>query len=224
MYNQSIRLQHKDTSAFLHSYNFTYPHKYETGRYSSQGKNISAPISRLFVRYSYDLMTGTQVVGNMNPDINSYWRILPAGNLTDEIVQQYVKHDDIIRLEHIATGMHLMTHDVASPWTTTNQEITTTNLEIKYNKTLFKVVLDDLTSGQVWSTTIKPVNLVHVETGVGLLVNNRNLPDWGFFHLEVNGNKQSTDKKNFWVATDILGINGKYCSIYVLCILQLISF
>lgn len=135
---------------------------------------------------------------------------MPGGGEPDEIsIQQSVKHEDIIRLEHIGTGRILMTHDVASPWTATNTEFTTTDSEQKYNETLFKVVLKDLTSGNVWSTAMQAVTLVHMKTGVGMMVNNRNLPDWGFFHLEVNGNKLATDKKNLWVATDILGINSK---------------
>lgn len=146
----------------------------------------------------------------MNPDINSYWRLLASDSSSDEKANQYIQHNDIIRLEHIGTGAKLMTHDVAAPWTATNQEITTSNDELHYNATLFRVILGDLSSTTVWSTVINSVNLVHVKTGIGLFCNNKNLPEWGQFNLEVNGNKLGMDKSNYWIATDILGINGKF--------------
>lgn len=143
----------------------------------------------------------------MNPDINSYWRLLAAG--PEEVADQYINHNDIIRLEHIATGGKLMTHNVAAPFTPTNQELTTIYDETYYNDTLFRVVLGDLSFGTTWSTVTKSVNLVHVKTGVGLLCTTKQLPEWGQFHLEVNGNKLAMDVNNYWTATDILGLDGK---------------
>ncbi|GAA5816412.1 hypothetical protein MFLAVUS_009941 [Mucor flavus] len=187
MYNQSVRFQHRKTSAFLHSYHFNYPAMYEDGRFSSQG---------------------AQVVGTTQPDINSYWRILAGSHLAGDGRKQYIKHNDVIQLEHIGTGKLLMTHDVAAPWTPTNQEITTTNDPAKLDDTFFRVVLNDVSSGDLWSTLSKSINLVHVKTNTGLFCTNLNLPEWGNFNLEVNGNKQVLDKNNQWVATDILGINA----------------
>lgn len=112
-------------------------------------------------------------------------------------------------MEHILTGSKLLTHNVASPYTPTNQEVTTTRDESKYNETLFRVILEDLSGGTTWSTIIKGVNLVHVDTGVGLMVNPKPLPDWGLFHFEVNGQKKTMHPSNFWTATDILGIDRK---------------
>ncbi|KAI7890139.1 glycosyltransferase [Mucor mucedo] len=185
MFNQSIKIQHRGTGAFLHSYNLNYPQQYEDGRFSSRGR---------------------QVVGNMNPDINSYWRLVAPGS--EEVANQYIHHNDIVRLEHITTGGKLMTHNVAAPFTPTNQEFTTVYDEIYYNDTLFKVVLGDLSSGTNWNTVINSVNLVHVKTGVGLFCTSKQLPEWGQFHLEVNGNKVAMDVNNYWTATDILGLDA----------------
>ncbi|EPB81558.1 hypothetical protein HMPREF1544_11707 [Mucor circinelloides 1006PhL] len=188
MYNQSIKLQHKETRAFLHSHTLTYPARYEDGRYSSQG---------------------IQVTGNMQPDINSYWRIKPTGPIDETVAaKRPVKHNDIIQLEHIGTGLDLLTHDVASPWMPTNQEFTTTKLAARYNETLFRVELDGYKVNPVWSTLMQSVKLIHVRTGVALWCNNRNLPDWGLNHMEINGNKKSGEERNYWVATDILGLNA----------------
>lgn len=187
MYNQSIRLQHKDTKAFLHGNGLHYPAQYEDGRYSSRG---------------------LQVTGNMQPDIGSYWRIKPGYSEATE-TNVPVKHNDVIRLEHIGSGLDLLTHDVASPWMPTNMEFTLNVQPERYNETLFRVVLDTHSDSEVWSTLLKSVRLVNVKTNVALWCNSRQLPDWGLNQLEVNGNKKSGEAINFWTATDILGLNGK---------------
>lgn len=185
MYNQSIRLQHRDSRAFLHANGLNYPAQYEDGRYSSRG---------------------LQVTGILQPDIGSYWRVKPSHG---EITDIPVRHNDVIRLEHIATGLDLLTHDVAAPWMPTNQEFTLTNQTERYNETLFRVLLDSHKDTDVWNTVMKSVRLVHVKTNVALWCHQRNLPEWGLHHLEVNGNKRSGEPVNFWTATDILGFNGK---------------
>lgn len=123
---------------------------------------------------------------------------------------QYVKNNDVIQLEHIATGSLLLTHDVASPWTRTNQEVTTTKDENRRENTLFKVIINDGDpTEEIWSTLTKSVFLVHAKTNVGLKVHPKELPDWGNFHYEVNGEKNAMLTTNLWVATDILGVDRK---------------
>ncbi|KAI8985200.1 glycosyltransferase family 39 protein [Pilobolus umbonatus] len=183
-YHQSIRLQHTLTKAYLYSHELKYPLRYEDGRISSQGQ---------------------QVVGNMEADFGSYWKIIPTKPTVED---EYVLHGDIIQLEHVVTSTFLLTHDVASPWMPTNQEITTVGPDVRYNETLFKVVLSDTKNGNVWKTMMNPVKLVHVATGIAVWCNHEKLPDWGLYMLEVNGNKKSAEAKNEWIATDIMGINA----------------
>ncbi|OBZ89302.1 Dolichyl-phosphate-mannose--protein mannosyltransferase 4 [Choanephora cucurbitarum] len=187
MYNQVIRLQHRETSAFLHSHSLPYPGQYEDGRYSSQG---------------------IQVTGNPKPDANSYWRIKPTKELDPTSTTHYVRHNDIIQLEHVASQLNLMTHNVAAPLTPTHQEFTVVNHEKHYNDTLFRLELDDAVHSDIWSTMTKSVRLIHVNTGAALWCNSKHLPAWGASHFEVNGNRLASQPKNYWMATEIFGLNA----------------
>ncbi|ORZ03032.1 putative PMT4-dolichyl-phosphate-mannose--protein O-mannosyltransferase [Syncephalastrum racemosum] len=185
-YYDTITLQHRDTDVFLHSHNLHYPLRYDDGRISSQGQ---------------------QVTGVKEKDENCYWRVLPTKEVKeDEKVK--VKHNDVIRLEHIGTNTVLLTHDVASPLLSTNEEITTTAPDTRYNETRFRVVLDDYNNGNTWATWMKGVKLMHVNTNVALWTRDVALPDWGMGQQDVNGNKNVKDKSNFWMATEIKGLNA----------------
>jgi dolichyl-phosphate-mannose-protein mannosyltransferase len=102
-----------------------------------------------------------------------------------------------------------MTRDVAAPLTPTNQEFTVVKDNVKYNDTLFRVILDDSRNSNRWMTHMKQVKLVHINTGVAIWCNDKALPDWGLGHKEVNGNKKSKEDRNYWVATEVQGKNGK---------------
>ncbi|CAG8739794.1 18878_t:CDS:2, partial [Acaulospora morrowiae] len=62
-FNDTITLKHKDTKAFLHSHTARYPRRYEDGRISSAGQ---------------------QVTGYKHADSNNHWRIKPAENFFDQ--------------------------------------------------------------------------------------------------------------------------------------------
>lgn len=129
-----------------------------------------------------------------------------------DMATRKVRNNDIIQLEHITTGSKLLTHDVASPWTRTNQEVTTTKDESKRDGTFFRVIFDDSDPSAFdspWTTLTKSVFLIHAKTNVGLKVHPKALPGWGNFHYEVNGEKNAMLPTNLWVATDILGLDRK---------------
>jgi dolichyl-phosphate-mannose-protein mannosyltransferase len=123
-YYDSITLRHKETKVYLHSHPDRYPLRYEDGRVSSQGQ---------------------QVTGYPHNDTNNHWQILPYTPLQSETGQR-VKIGDIVRLRHLITDSVLLTHDVASPYYPTNQEFTTVNLEEangpRFNDTLFEIKVE----------------------------------------------------------------------------------
>lgn len=153
---------------------------------------------------------GQQVSGIKEPNQDSYWQVIPAA-ISDGKEHQPVVHGDIIRLRHIRTGKMLLTHDVTSPWMPTNQEFTAVEPEERYNETLFKVVVSN---GKVWQTHMTGVQLIHTETNVALWTHRKALPDWGLHYQEVNGNSNIRDKSNYWVAMDIMGLNGKNMAVF----------
>ncbi|RCH97543.1 hypothetical protein CU098_009952 [Rhizopus stolonifer] len=184
-YGDEITMKHKDTNAYLHSHDLHYPLRYEDGRVSSKGQ---------------------QVTGVMESNDNCFWRIKPTEDHQDPT--RPVKNGDIVQLEHVVTGTNLLTHDVASPWMPTNEEITTVPLESRYEETLFKIVFDDEEDNSVLETHMTPFRLIHEDTKVAVWVHNKKLPEWGLGHLEVNGNKNAVDKTNYWVAQEIKGKNA----------------
>lgn len=102
---QVIRLQNAAESIFLHSHPHRIPQTHHDGKVSSNGQ---------------------QVNGYSHADENNTWRILGEGDPLDgdTVEGQLITDGMRIRLLHLATGKLLKTHDVASPLTRTNMEIT----------------------------------------------------------------------------------------------------
>lgn len=185
-YGDEITMKHKDTNAFLHSHDLHYPLRYEDGRVSSKGQ---------------------QVTGVMESNENCFWRIKPIFEVNEDEQPRLVKNGDIIQLEHVVTGTNLLTHDVASPWMPTNEEITTVPLDTRYEETLFKIIFEE-GDQDVFETHMTSFRLIHEDTKVAVWTHNKKLPEWGLGQLEVNGNKNAIDKTNYWSAQEIRGKNA----------------
>ncbi|GAA5800931.1 putative PMT4-dolichyl-phosphate-mannose--protein O-mannosyltransferase [Helicostylum pulchrum] len=189
-YGDEITLKHKDTNAFLHSHDLHYPLRYEDGRVSSKGQQVTAV---------------------MESNDNCFWRIKASTNEGEENDTEegprLVKNGDIIQLEHVVTGTDLLTHDVASPWMPTNEEVTTVPVGTRYAETLFKIIFDD-DDQDTLETHMTSFRLIHEDTKVAIWTHNKKLPDWGLEQLEVNGNKNAIEKTNYWAAQEIRGKNA----------------
>ncbi|KAI9472381.1 MAG: dolichyl-phosphate-mannose--protein mannosyltransferase 4 [Benjaminiella poitrasii] len=186
-YGDEITIRHKDTNAYLHSHDLHYPLRYEDGRVSSKGQQVTAV---------------------MEPNENCYWRIKPTNDTTYTVEDgepRLVKNGDIIQLEHVVTGTNLLTHDVASPYMPTNEEITTVPLDVRYDETLFKIIFEEDNDDTILETHMTSFRLIHEDTKVAVWAHNQKLPEWGLEHLEVNGNKNAIDKTNYWSAQEIKG-------------------
>jgi dolichyl-phosphate-mannose-protein mannosyltransferase len=116
-YGDVITMKHKDTKVYLHSHLDRYPLRYDDGRISSQGQ---------------------QVTGYPHNDTNNHWQVLNPNDMA--VVGQPVKNGDTVRLRHLVTDTILLTHDVASPYYPTNQEFTTVPHDVA-STDLFKVTL-----------------------------------------------------------------------------------
>jgi dolichyl-phosphate-mannose-protein mannosyltransferase len=132
---------------------------------------------------------------------------VPEPTDESEKVEETVKNGDVIRLLHVNTQGHLLTHDVASPLMATNQEFTTfpAHDDSRYNDTLFKVEIDGAKPGLPWKSKSGYFKLMHVPTRVALWTHADNpLPEWAFNQQEVNGNKNLHDRTNIWVVDEII--------------------
>lgn len=184
-YHDSITLRHKETKTYLHSHPDKYPLRYDDGRISSQGQ---------------------QVTGYPFNDTNNHWEILP-GNPGQKSDNTPVRNGDVVQLRHLVTDSYLLTHDVASPYYPTNQEFTTVDQETAFgdrrNDTLFEIRVDNAKPRQEFKSLSGQFRLVHWPTKVAMWTHTTPLPDWAYKQAEINGNKATTQSSNLWYVDEI---------------------
>ena len=186
-YYDSITLRHKETKVYLHSHPDRYPLRYDDGRVSSQGQ---------------------QVTGYPHNDTNNHWQILPVQEFPeDKKLGNHVRHGDVVRLRHVVTDMYLLSHDVASPYFPTNQEFTAVPtadaLGTRVNDTLFELRIEQAKGNAEFKTMSGQFKLIHHPTKVAMWTHTKPLPDWAFKQAEINGNKNVAQSSNIWYADEI---------------------
>ncbi|KAK0122245.1 hypothetical protein ONS95_010496 [Cadophora gregata] len=186
-YYDNIQIKHKETSSFLHSHPDKYPLRYDDGRVSSQGQ---------------------QVTGYPFADANNHWQILPLNS--NEVLGQPVKNNELVRLRHVVTNTMLLSHDVASPYYPTNQEFTTVPMEEavteRYNDTLFEIRIENGKSNQEFKSLSGQFKLIHNPSKVAMWTHTTPLPDWAYKQQEINGNKNLAQSSNVWYVDSIPSI------------------
>jgi dolichyl-phosphate-mannose-protein mannosyltransferase len=186
-YYDTITLRHKETKAFLHSHSAFYPLRYDDGRVSSQGQQVTG--------YPYN-------------DTNNHWQIIPE--VDDKAMGRVVKHRELVRLRHVMTDTILLSHDVASPYYPTNQEFTTVSIADAYGErlpdTLFEVRIENANEGQEFKSIASHFKFIHNPSKVAMWTHTTPLPEWGMKQQEINGNKQIAPSSNVWVVEDIPSI------------------
>ncbi|SCV67439.1 BQ2448_5050 [Microbotryum intermedium] len=185
-YFDTITLQHRTTKAFLHSHPDRYPLKYDDGRISSAGQ---------------------QVTGYPFNDTNNHWIVEPTREIPESGRGRIVRHNDIIKLRHVVTNTTLLTHDVACPTMATNTEFTTWNgvdLAAEPN-THFQLEIEEAHEGSQWMSKSSHFKLIHVPTRVAMWTHtDPALPDWAFKQQEINGNKNLKDRTTLWVVDEVI--------------------
>ena len=186
-YFDNIAMKHKDTKVYLHSHVDKYPLRYDDGRISSQGQ---------------------QVTGYPHNDTNNLWQIIPSKEMEGH--GHPVKNGDVVRFRHLVTDSWLLTHDVASPFYPTNQEFTTVPLEDangkRFNDTLFEIRIENGKNQQQFKTMSSHFKLVHFPSKVAMWTHTTPLPDWGYKQAEINGNKNIAQSSNIWYVEEIPGL------------------
>ncbi|WVQ84065.1 hypothetical protein IAT38_006210 [Cryptococcus sp. DSM 104549] len=184
-YYDTISMRHKDTKQFLHSHPDKYPLRYDDGRISSQGQQVTC--------YPHN-------------DTNNHWQVIPTKEIPETGRGRVVRHNDVIQLLHVNTQTLLLTHDVASPLMPTNQEFTTLSPDNqdRVNDTMFKVLINDAHDGEAWKSLSGHFKLQHVPTKVVLWTHAKALPDWAYKQQEVNGNKNQQDRTTNWFVDEII--------------------
>jgi len=183
-YYDNIQIKHKETHGYLHSHPDKYPLRYDDGRVSSQGQ---------------------QVTGYPYADANNHWQILPLKD--DQVMGHHVKNNEVVRLKHVVTNTMLLSHDVASPYYPTNQEFTTVPLEdaltTRFNDTLFEIRIENGKPGQEFKSLSGQFKLIHNPSKVAMWTHTTPLPDWAYKQQEINGNKNLGQSSNIWFVDEI---------------------
>ncbi|KAE8266621.1 hypothetical protein A4X09_0g5721 [Tilletia walkeri] len=186
-YYDRVMFKHKGTDAYLHSHAEKYPLKYDDGRISSQGQ---------------------QVTGYPHNDTNNWFQLIPTKAIPESPAnERAVRNGDVVRLLHVNTESYLMSHDVASPLTTTNTEFTTTpaNETATYDNTLFEIRISDIAESHKKSLASKAdlIHIIHMSLRVSMSTFESTLPEWGYKQQEINGNKNALDVKSMWSVDEI---------------------
>ena len=187
-YHDHITMRHKETGTYLHSHPNKYPLRYDDGRVSSQGQ---------------------QVTGYPFNDTNNHWEILPVTPFPSNgsAENRPVHAGDLVKLRHVGTDMILLTHDVASPYFPTNQEFTAVSREDadgkRVNDTVFELRVDGAKAKTQFKTMSSHFKLIHFPTRVAMWTHTKPLPEWAFKQAEINGNKNVQQSSNVWLVDDI---------------------
>ncbi|CAF1348809.1 unnamed protein product [Adineta steineri] len=169
-YYDKITLKHIDTNAFLHSHPQRYPVRYENGRVSSNGQQVTA------VPFE---------------DKNNIWIVLPEKDENEQRLGYPVKYNDTVRFLHVSTQTILLAHNVASPLYITNPEFTTVPLDQateRHPYTLFQLRPTHNKAEDIVYTKLGILNVIHTFANVAMWTHNDvYLPKWGFGQQEDGG-------------------------------------
>ncbi|KAJ3034123.1 hypothetical protein HDV00_005444 [Rhizophlyctis rosea] len=196
-YNSTVSLKNRDGPALLHSCPDHYPEHYAENRVGSGGLMVSAS------QWLEDVIEHRWVI---EP---SGWSYGGKGALQEvPATTDHIQNGDIIRLRHKMTDSYLVTHDVVSPLTDTNMEITTVSgddAQMRFRDTLWRVTLlhDPGMKGNKVKAKRSWFKLVNVEHKVGLHLNKDPLPDWAKGRWEVNGDKDAGEFLGAWSVNEI---------------------
>ncbi|XP_050438186.1 protein O-mannosyl-transferase 2 [Adelges cooleyi] len=121
---------------------------------------------------------------------------------------RFVKHGDMIRLEHVPTRRNLHSHREPAPITKKHYQVTGygENGTGDYND-VWKIFIDGGSDGSIVSAVISKIKLVHVLQHCVLTTTNKQLPKWAFEQHEVTCSPNLRDTNSFWNVED--HINSK---------------
>lgn len=182
-FGHTVRVKSRVEDVNLYSHDHFYPLHHEDGKVSSQGQ---------------------QVTGYGGEDANSEWVIMPVPDQPLKAGEKRpLRNGVIVRLYHKASKKFLLTHDVASPLTMTNQEVTVIEEGKRLNETFFVFDVKQGNGDKIMSKS-SVFRLVHVPTKVSINNHQEMLPKWMPGHREINGDKRGIRDGCKWIISDIL--------------------
>ena len=200
-YGQTVRIQSRLERTFLHSHDHRIPRTHLDGKMSSAGQ---------------------QVNGYSNEDPNNEWHILyvpldeKENPLDPEKIDKYgrrpIRAGDHVQICHKLTNKCILTHDVASPLTRTDMEVTMYEENDPINGAIGQSIWVIQPIGENESDSVEGIRclsssflFVHKMMNVRLTNYAKNLPPWGFSQREIHGSRKTEDDVHqHWFISDIL--------------------
>ncbi|VVC33926.1 MIR motif,Protein O-mannosyl-transferase, C-terminal four TM domain,Glycosyl transferase family 39/83 [Cinara cedri] len=152
-----------------------------------------------------------QITTYAHKDENNRWLIKfykdnEKINVNDTV--RFVKHGDMIRLEHVPTRRNLHSHRESAPITKKHYQVTGYGEEGvgDYND-VWKVFIENGNEDTVISAVISKIKFVHVLQHCVLTASNKQLPKWAFEQLEVTCSPNLRDANSFWNVEDNINPN-----------------
>ena len=165
--------------------------RYKDGRVSSQGQQVTA--------YPHADLNNLFVIEPADPELFPKIGKYEPSDLEKERNVRYIKNHDVVRIRHFMTDTYLITHDVASPLTNTNMEVTTLppdQADQRYDESLWEIIVfvngeKKMAENKTTLTSRRDsITIVNIRHTVALFSSKNTLPEWGFKQQEVNGNKK----------------------------------
>lgn len=234
-YGQTFRIQNRGEKVYLHSHMDRIPLNHLDGKISSQGQQVNGyPVEdenniweiRLIKPYkSGQEEKDMAVVEDSDTElINNESVLKPATESLSETTNEQgsnsqsrvpIRFGDEVKICHKATGKCILTHDVASPLTRTNMEITMyeegANVNDQEIFTHWIIESDSSKDSSLKGQAIKSISnsftLVNKHFKVKLLNYGKNLPPWGFGQRELNGCRKietDGDLMYSWMISDVM--------------------
>ncbi|XP_072164883.1 protein O-mannosyl-transferase 2-like [Diadema setosum] len=149
-----------------------------------------------------------QVTAYSHKDVNNDWlvkkfNVNPDPDEPTETPVEFVKHGDLVRLEHIPTLRNLHSHPLPAPLTARHQQVTCygENGTGDVND-VWRVEIVGGRDGEAVKVVKTRLKLIHQLSGCALYSHSKQLPKWGWEQLEVTCNPFVRDKQTVWNVED----------------------
>ncbi|XP_059818943.1 protein O-mannosyl-transferase 2 isoform X3 [Hypanus sabinus] len=129
-----------------------------------------------------------QVTAYLHKDDNNLWIVRKPDHTTDpDGPAQYVRHGDIITLEHKETSRNMHSHQHEAPLTKKHFQVTGYGINGTGDSNDFwRIEVIGGLNGDLIKVLRSKIRLIHVATGCILYSSGKSLPKWGWEQVEVS--------------------------------------
>ncbi|XP_054828782.1 protein O-mannosyl-transferase 2 isoform X2 [Eublepharis macularius] len=163
-----------------------------------------------------------QVTAYLHKDLNNLW-IIKKYNLNTDYADssfpvEFVKHGDVIRLEHKETSRNLHSHQHEAPLTRKHLQVTGYGINGSGDSNDFwRIEVVGRKSGKLIKVLRSQIRLIHLATGCILGSTGKTLPKWGWEQVEVTCTPYQKESPNsLWNVEDHINPRLRNISLDVL--------